>query len=30
MNKVAAVVVVCVWLLLAFVAVKIVLGVAHR
>lgn len=29
-NKVAAVVVVCVWLLLAFVAVKIVLGIAHR
>lgn len=29
-NKVAAVVVVCVWLLLAFVAVKIVLGIAYR
>ena len=28
-NKVAAVVVVCVWLLLAFVAVKIVLGIAQ-
>ena len=28
-NKVAAVVVVCVWLLLAFVAVKVVLGIAQ-
>ena len=28
-NKAAAVVVVCVWLLLAFVAVKIVLGIAQ-